>query len=302
MEARQPSSRPLGPCAAMVVHSPRWARFLLIACPAIVIIIQGVGLLMDGCRRQRYLSDTMNEVWCLHEAEGDQAVPRASAHINRWLIWHYFFLCELLKRVVYLPKSTTRNVFIVMYVGNGLCAMYAFEGWAHVVFGTVYMLTGVTEVSVLWYPCCGPPLGPCCPACCRWICCRPGSGCCGPQRRRRREIAIFIYIWIHGLALIYTLATPILGLRQHIVLFGRPTSPGLEDEGGVRLDVVLEWTLVLAFQAIHWFRAPALAAAKYSVEARPMLSDAPEWAPTELHTMSGTTERAEQRPTGGAVV
>ena len=300
--------------------NPRWTRFVLIVIPMLVIYLQGIGILLDGCRREIYLSDTMDEDFCLHEAEGPQALVRASGRINRWLIWNYFFVNELLKRLVFLPKSITRNVFATLYCGCGLGAMYFFGGVAHVILGTCYMLVGVLEISVLWYPCCGPPLGPCCPACCQWLFCRPTSGACGRKVRRCGAIAIGIYIWAHALALIFTLSTPILGLMPHIVLFGSSNSSSNSSssnsssfgngssssgdgavEGGVRLNVVLEWSLVQAFQIIHWCRVPALTKSKFQ-EIRPLLSSTSESTTAGTLSSAATAELTPSPPTSRARV
>ena len=299
-----------GVISAVAAH-PRWARFFLIMVPNCVIYLQLLGILLDGCRSEIYVSDTMDEDYCLHEVEGQQAVPSASARLNRWLVWNYFFLCEALKRQVFLPKSITRNVFAGLYCGCGLCAMYFYGGAAHVIFGTAYMLTGVLEVSVLWYPI----WDPCCPACCHWLWRRPGSMACD-RKRRCGAIAIGVYIWAHALALIFTLSTPILGLLPHIVLFGSSSSSSGSDansssssgggaiKGGVRLNVVLEWTLVTAFQIIHWCRVPALAASNLG-ELRPLLSSTADLTPStqqsaatpskaELTTTASPSNRAAQ--------
>ena len=198
----------------------------------------------------------MDEDYCVYKIGGDDpGYIRYSERLNRWSLWTLFFVFEVAKRLTYLPASCTRNTFCILYAGFGLTAMfsYAFKT-VHVVCGTLYVLTGSAEISVLWYPCCGPLLGPGCPdclLCCCFCCCssRRRAACCAPERRT--AIAVGVYIWIHTLSLLTVLGGPIIGIIPHFDFFG------------VQLAAVVEWTLVTVYQVIHYNRAPALAAAKY---------------------------------------
>lgn len=261
--------------AAIAANNPRWARFILIVLPTIVVYTELVGLLLDGCLTSLFVSDTMDDDHCIREVQTEEhpVEARASAYLNRLLIWHYFFLMEVLKRVVYLPPSITRNVFVVIYPVSGLLALYCRPHYYpvfHVIFGLNYMVTGCFEIPVLWYPLCGPPLGPCCPACCYCLCRRPLHPDETCSRRRRTAILITVYIAVLSITFGFTFALPAFGIPW--IVFG--------PQPGIRIDAVLEWTLVTAFQVIHWCRAPTLAAAKYprSLAVMPSAAERPRAA------------------------
>ena len=243
----------VGPCTAIVTYAPGWGRFLLIVCPVCLTFFLLAGLIADGCPGDDYyVSSAMNNDFCVTHTGAVGGMVRMSSRMNRWLLWHCYFTCEIVKRFVYLPRSILRNVYIVAYSAFGLGAVYFFElKSAHVVFGTGYMLTGTSEISLLWWPCCGPPLGPCFPA----SCCRPDTECC--RKPRWGAIAVGVYVWIHALTFMFLQAGPILQLFENFMI------------GSVRVNEIAEWTLVVAFQWIHWCRAPVLAAAKYGAGGSP---------------------------------
>lgn len=207
-----------------------WARCTLFVVPCLIVYVLLLGLLLDGCRAQLFVSDTMNNRHCvLYEAGGTE--PRWSAILSRWTLWHAFFACELTKRILFLRRSKLRNAFAAVYCGLGLCALYS-QGislTAHGAFGGLFFLTMCCEFSMLWYPPCAS---------------------CRPLRADRGGLAVSILIWSLCIFLFFIYFGAELRLLTDLRV------------GNVRVAAVLQWLIVTLSQAVYFVRAPIVLAEK----------------------------------------
>ena len=215
-----------------------WARLLLFVLPPLAVYLMLLGLLLDGCvSGYRYLSDTMNNSFCLGEHD------RWSARLLRWAVWHGFFAAALAQRALFLPRSRTRNAFAACYAAFGLGALYsgaAMHKVSHALLGGLFFVCMLCELSALWYP----------------VCSRRRSGGRGCVLHAG-ALAFSAVVWSVALAfaVLYVGPEVAAGVFPEVMIGGAPRS-----FDGARVSVLLQWLLITLAQGLYFVRAPILLA------------------------------------------
>ena len=224
-----------------------WARLLLFVLPPLAVYLMLLGLLLDGCvSGYRYLSDTMNNSFCLGEHD------RWSARLLRWAVWHGFFAAALAQRALFLPRSRTRNAFAACYAAFGLGALYsgaAMHKQSHATLGGLFFITMLCELSALWYP----------------VCSRRRSGEGRRCALHGGALAFSAVIWSVAVAFFVLYVGPEVaaGVFPEVMIGGAPRS-----FDGARVSVILQWLLITLAQVLYFVRAPILLAEARSTTGR----------------------------------